>query len=98
MAIQDKLNKTSENNDYGFNFDKAYYKIDNIRIDIARNQVNIELRGYANKDAREMEGTIGVYKKVFKCSLDELDLDGDDLITKAYRYIKKTEFSKGKDV
>jgi hypothetical protein len=107
MAIKQNLKKDNVDNDYGYNFDDAYFKVENIRIDVARNQANIEVRGYASETARNIENSIGIFKKVFKCSLADLNLDiafsknisiKDSIKTSAYEYLKKKYFSKGKDV
>jgi hypothetical protein len=107
MAIQFGLDKNHEDNDYGFNYDDAYFKIENIRIDIERNRANIELRGYASKTARNKKGSIGVYKKIYKCSLEDLQLNKavkkdasikDAIKTAAYKHLRAKYFKDGKDV
>jgi DNA relaxase NicK len=106
MALQQKLDKKHEDNDYGYNFDDAYFKIVNVKIDVERNQVNIEVRGYASKTARNIENTIGIYKKIFKCTLEDLKLEklpkkdisiNDAIKTNAYKYIKKNFLKNAKD-
>lgn len=162
MAIKNKFDKDMKENYYGFNFDETYFKIENIRIDTERNQVNIEVRGYASSEARQLEKdydnnlselknlkshlrelrnkrtekedktqkidtmynkeiekiekdveqlekkkdsssrVVGIYKEIFKCSLDDLNVESfnkDKLKTAAYNYLKENiDLFKGEDV
>jgi hypothetical protein len=107
MAIKQKLDKENEDNDYGYNFDDAYFKISNVKIDVERNQINIEIRGYASETARGIEGSIGIYKKIFKCQFNNVDFFNLDttlsqkeaIKTACYNYIKSLpEFNEAIDI
>ena len=111
MALQGSLSAKSEDNDYGIDFKGTYYKIDNVRIDVARSEVRIEVRGYASKAARELQKEreeakaptiIGIYKKTFTVKLTDLkpkSLDQAAILTACYGYLKTQEDFEGtKDV
>lgn len=49
MAIEQKLNNTN----YGITFDRAYLKVMDVLLKPNNNQVRIDLRGYASKEARD---------------------------------------------
>jgi hypothetical protein len=55
MAIKNKLTKETKENYYGFDFKETYFKIENIKVDIERNKIDIHVRGYASPEARDIE-------------------------------------------
>ncbi len=57
MALQMELKENNAFNSYGIKFEAAYFKIDNVRVDIDRDEVRIELRGYASAAARTLQVT-----------------------------------------
>lgn len=97
MAIQLKYNS-----EFNFTFLKCYAKIENIRIDVERDLCWVDIRLYAEKKARETEGSIGVGKKSIEIKLSELNLEkftADDIKTACYEKLKKLEdFQGGVDV
>ena len=87
MAIKNKLDKDMKENYYGFNFEETYFKIENIRIDIERNQVNIEVRGYASPEARQLEKDYDNIEKEIK----DLKVERKELFNKNKEKENKTE-------
>lgn len=55
MAVKSVLKKEIKENYYGFDFEEIYFKISNLRIDVSRDEIKIDVRGYASPEAREME-------------------------------------------
>ena len=99
MAIKNKLAK--ENNEYYFDFDEVYFKIDELIILVHTDSVRIGLRGYPNKESRDNKG-IGIFKESFTISLDKFkpkSFSKDDIKACAYEYLMNLEkFKTGKKI
>jgi hypothetical protein len=100
MALQGKLSKNNVSNSYRTDFEKAYFRVDDVLVDLSNSRVRAHLRGYAEEYARHNKAT-GVYKKVVYIPLKEF---GKVLCTKekilevVYAYLKKLdEFKHLKD-
>ncbi|MHA1304777.1 MAG: hypothetical protein ACTSPI_13855 [Candidatus Heimdallarchaeaceae archaeon] len=148
MALKKSLK--AEENEYYFNFDSAYFKIEDVRINFKKGYYIVHVRGYASKEARDKQkeleqrtkdiknilmnddlleksfaeqkeykdefgyrdslikkqekldkNIIGIYKKVFRIPLEEVNMQGntmDDLITACYIWLKNNNFTGAKDV
>lgn len=102
MAIQKLVNSEY----LGTEFPEAYWKIHNVRIDVEKSEMWIELRAYANADARakDTDGrTIGgIEKRTEKVPLSEVipkEYTADGIKAAAYEYIKTLkEYQGGVDV
>ena len=94
MAIEKALLKTDKNNFYKSDFNQCYYKIDLCDVDAIKEEVRIGLRGYINKDARNQEESIGIYKKVFYIKFIELELSSftkDEILKACYKWLSMQE-------
>lgn len=89
MAIQQTIKK--EDNSFKKEFKDAYLKIDDFIIDPLIGDVNIGVRGYADKYARENNAN-GVLKKNFILTLSDLGLTRESLLAIAYEKLTETEF------
>jgi len=91
MAITKILKK--EENEYKFNFDAVYFKIDDVYINGLKETIRFGLRGYPNKDSRDSDG-IGIYKKVFEVNFADLlitTFSKDSILKAGYDYLKTLE-------
>lgn len=96
------------NSEFGYIFEKAYAKIENIKINVERDECWVDVRIYANQEARNLSvdenmglRVMGIGKKSIKLKISELDIKEfsiDNLKTLCYTKIKEDFFKEGKDV
>lgn len=100
MALQGKLNKENESNSYKTTFEKAYFRADDVFIDLSNNRVRAHIRGYAEEYARHNNAT-GVYKKVVYVPIKKFEkvlCTKDKILEVVYTYLKTLdEFKDLKD-
>jgi hypothetical protein len=100
MALQGKLNKENKSNSYKTTFEKAYFRADDVFIDLSNNRVRAHIRGYAEEYARHNNAT-GVYKKVVYVPLKNFEkvlCTKGNILEVVYTYLKTLdEFKHLKD-
>ena len=101
MAIEIKYNSEFE-----YEFKNAYAKIENIQIDIQKEEVWINVRTYATQAARNAitkeKFVNGIAKETVKLKLSELkstEFSVDSIKKECYNQLKKQKkYKEGKDV
>lgn len=100
MAIELKYSASTPENEFWFDFDNAYFKIEKneLRLDFKNEIIKIPVRGYASKEAREKEAS-GVFKRLFKMPFpskeDNVNLmSTDDVLAYCYKKISELPFFK----
>ena len=100
MALQGKLNKENKSNSYKTTFEKAYFRADDVFIDLSNDRVRAHIRAYAEEYARHNKAT-GVYKKVVYVPLKKFEkvlCTKDKILEVVYTYLKTLdEFKDLKD-
>lgn len=96
MALIQKIDS-----DFAYIFPKAYLKLENVRVNLEKDQVRMEVRGYADEAAREKDrkdkNIISIYKDVINCKLSDIkikDFSKDGIKTVCYKYLKTLEIFK----
>jgi hypothetical protein len=97
LAIEIKYNS-----EFNYLFPNAYTKIENVRIDVMREELRIDIRIYADQKARNTDNSLGIGKKTFSVKFSELNnsnITKNDILKLCYEKIKENELLKdGKDV
>ena len=98
MAITRNYTSDEIENEFWFDFDEAYFKIEanELRTDFNKDVIKVPVRGYASKAARENKAN-GIFKRVFNIEFpkveDKINLyDRDSLIAYCYGEISKLPF------
>ena len=90
------------NSEFNYPFPNAYTKIENVRIDVMREEIRIDIRIYADQNARNIDSSLGVGKKTFSIKFNEINntnITKNDILKLCYEKIKVNELLKdGKDV
>lgn len=99
MAIKKLIKKID--NDFNMEFPDSYVKIENIRIDVERELAKVDVRIYANEEARTQNKN-GIKKDTVNIGFGQLtitELTKDEIKTQCYEYIKNlTLYKDGVDV
>jgi hypothetical protein len=99
MAIERKMKRGD--NSIRFPFEKAYIKVHDIDYRVSNGEVRIYILTFADKESREVDKAISIWKETITTTIDELKPTGlskNELIAAAYEYIKKQKKFEGIDV
>jgi hypothetical protein len=106
MAITKVYTADDVQNEYFFDFEEAYFKIEKseLRIDFHKEIIKVPVRGYASKTARDSGKANGIFKRVFNIDFPTVDdninlVDKDSVLAYSYAKIKEHPFfSDGSDI
>ena len=103
MALELNIPAERHDNEFWYDFENAYVKIDlrDLRVDFINNVIHVPVKVFASRLAREKDG-FPISKRKYKFDIPERDVNivnKDELLTYCYNQLKQLpEFQESKDV